>query len=101
MAELIISGGHIVTVDDEDGLWVASRSWRLWRASPAAPWQVVSDETRGGRRYRARLGREVYARAHPKKRIGRVRFRDGDHLNCRRDNLEATVAKQQRSRHRA
>lgn len=93
-----LGDGWIVRLDDEDAEWAAARSWRLWRRIPEEPFIAVCDETAHGRRYRVRLHREVAVRADPGlaaflDRL-RVRPRNGDHLDVRRSNLEARLARQ-------
>jgi hypothetical protein len=76
-----LTQGKYAQVDDEDYPALIGFNWQA--AHQDGRWYAVRQETRNGKRYNVRLHREVIV-APP---YTPVLFKDGDSLNCQRDNL--------------
>lgn len=102
MAVLFLEGGGLCHVSEEDREAVEGLKWRTWALKPSgnpAAWVRLQ---RRQRRFDLFLHRLIAVRAQPE--IARRRFivlpRDGDYLNCQRENLSVQVQKKRAGRGR-
>lgn len=95
----ILGCGASVILDDEDYELVTAHSWHVYairgRTTVRKP-AVARLQMRYGRQARLHLHREVAIRADPSiiKKKFQVRARNGDYLDCRRENLEVRIQRQ-------
>lgn len=97
MPDVFLASGAVVQCDPED-LDLFEASWRIWNGYGVEV--AVRDAQSRGRRFRLHLHREVVFRMHPdlvkKARWVKVKARNGDYLDVRRENLEAVVRARKR-----
>lgn len=87
--------GTSVLLDAEDIAFADERSWCIFTLRPSMKKTASRKDVRFGREFRVLLHREIAVRMRPDlielKRTFRVKARNGDYLDCRRENLEITV----------
>lgn len=92
MVDLVLSGGEIVAISEEDYLWAKQITWWAWRDRPHKPAVAISRERRNGREFRLRLLREIAVRMRPEisYRAPRMRVtpKNGDWFDARRENIQ-------------
>lgn len=102
MPMFFLKCGTAVLADEEDLelLSAPNRSWFIYRNQPSQKRSVAWGEKRHNRMFRIQLHREVAIRTQPELvgRKFRVLPRNGDFLDCRRENLEVVLAKPRRGR---
>lgn len=82
MAELTLRNGEIALVDDEDYDRISGRRWYLHKGGKGAVY-VAAREMRDGVRSFSYLQREIMGED-----AVRIGFRNGNTLDCRKENLE-------------
>ncbi len=91
----ILGSGASVIIDDEDVEVFEGRAWGLFTLSPSRKQCVCRKDVQHCREFRVLLHREVAIHMMPdlipERRRFTVRPKNGDYLDCRRENLEVRV----------
>lgn len=92
MPAKVLNCGALIYFDEEDADLVDGRSWHVNKQFPTNSLRVAATERRYGRMYRVTLHREVALRIRPEILTRKLKFRavprNGDFLDCRRENIE-------------
>lgn len=98
MALVFMERGGIVHVSDDDYEAASGFSWRVFRLKPSGREVAWVPHQANRRRFDLFLHRLIAVRIDPSldHKKFTVRPRDGDYLNCRRENLEIVVQRTKR-----
>ena len=88
MAKLLLAGGRVAEIDDADLARLSRHSWHVSPRGYVTRWGKTED----GRETQVPLHRDVLGCTQNDGRI--VDHRNGDRLDCRRDNLRLATATQ-------